>query len=97
MHGEIKKVVVTFVVIRFFLFCQVRQELARTFVIQLLFLGLSPPLGKGGEGDFLILSSHTIPLVAAGSFIPFNSSALIPNEECSRSDCTYSNRCPVNP
>jgi len=37
--GEIKKVVVTFVVMRHFLFCQVRQELARTFVIQLLFLG----------------------------------------------------------
>ena len=40
MHGEIKKVVVTLVVIRLFLFCQVRQELGRTFVIQRLFLGL---------------------------------------------------------
>ena len=40
MHGEIQKVVVTSVVMRLFLFCQVRQELARTFVIQLLFLGL---------------------------------------------------------
>ncbi len=39
VHGEIKNVVVTSVVMRLFLFCQVRQELARTFVIQLLFLG----------------------------------------------------------
>jgi hypothetical protein len=47
VHGEIKKVVVTSVVMRpffilsgaLFLFCQVRQELARAFVIQLLFLG----------------------------------------------------------
>ncbi len=39
VHGEIQKVVVTSVVMRLFLFCQVRQELARTFVIQLRFLG----------------------------------------------------------
>jgi len=39
VHGEIKKIVVTSVVMRLFVFYQVRQELARTFVIQLLFLG----------------------------------------------------------
>jgi hypothetical protein len=39
VHGEIQKVVVTSVVGRLFVFCQVRQELAWTFVIQLSFLG----------------------------------------------------------
>jgi len=42
VHGEIQKVVVTSVVMRLFVFCQVRQELARTFVIQLLVLGSRP-------------------------------------------------------
>jgi len=39
VHDEIKKVVSTSVVMKLFLFCQVRQELAWTFVIQLQFLG----------------------------------------------------------
>ncbi len=39
VHGEIPKVVFTLVVMRLFVFCQARQELARTFVIQLPFLG----------------------------------------------------------
>jgi len=41
VHGEIPKVVVTSVVMRLFLFHDVRQGLARTFVISLLFLGLT--------------------------------------------------------
>jgi hypothetical protein len=39
VYGEIKKFVVTFWVMRHFLFCEVRQELAWTFMIQLRFLG----------------------------------------------------------
>ncbi len=39
VHDEIKKFVVTLWVMRHFLFWQVRQELAWTFVIQLRFLG----------------------------------------------------------
>jgi len=39
VHGGIKKGVVTLVVMRHFLLCQMRQELARTFVIQLPLLG----------------------------------------------------------
>jgi len=39
VHGEIKKVDVTSVVMRHFLFHHARQEVALVFVIQLLFLG----------------------------------------------------------
>jgi len=39
MHGEIQKVVVTSVVMRHFCIVPVRQEVARTFVIQLPILG----------------------------------------------------------
>ncbi|MDA0740082.1 MAG: tRNA 2-thiocytidine(32) synthetase TtcA [Nitrospirae bacterium] len=39
VHGEIQKGVVTLVVMSHFGFCQVRQEVVRTFVIQLPFLG----------------------------------------------------------
>ena len=39
VHGETEKFVVTLLVMRSFLFCQVRQELTWPFVIQLRLLG----------------------------------------------------------
>jgi len=39
VHGAIKKFVITLWVMRHFLLCEVRQELAWTFVIQPRFLG----------------------------------------------------------
>ncbi len=48
-HGEIKKFVGTLGVMRHFLLCEVRQELAETFVIQLRFLGKGRNLTRGAE------------------------------------------------